>query len=265
VEELVKLLSGRSLARRRRIRGLNADRADSIVGGGLAVQSLMEAIGAPDLVVSGQGLREGLVYASLGDRLASPRDIRAESVSALASRFSRWDRARAGLRRDIALRLFDAVLPDAGAKLRDRLDHAATLLDVGRSIDYYERYAHAADIVLTSDLAGFSHRKLAMLAAILRKGGDEGFDIRAYRPLVTSADRVAVAGAAAVLELADEIEHRSAGAAVPDLRCRVGRREIQLEAPIVDPYRRSVLSARARRAFGARLVFESPGGDGEPG
>jgi exopolyphosphatase/guanosine-5'-triphosphate,3'-diphosphate pyrophosphatase len=259
VEELVRLLAGRSLARRRRIRGLNADRADSIVGGALAVQCLMEAVGAPDLVVSGQGLREGLVHSSLGGQLAPPRDVRAESVAALASRFARWDRTRAELRRGIAFQLYDAILPDAGAKLRDRLDHAATLLDVGRSIDYYERYAHAADIVLTSDLAGFSHRKLALLAAILRKGGDEGFDIRAYRPLVTSADRTAVAGAAAVLELADEIEHRSAGGAVPGLRCELRRREIRIDAPIVDPYRRSVLAARARRAFGAPLVFLPPG------
>jgi exopolyphosphatase/guanosine-5'-triphosphate,3'-diphosphate pyrophosphatase len=260
VDDLVRLLASRPLARRRRIRGLNADRADSVVGGAIAVQCLMEALGAPDVVVSGQGLREGVVHAALGEGLPPPDEVREESVTALAARFARWDANRAELRRKIAQHLVDTIEPDAGQKLRDRLDHAATLLDVGRSIDYYERYAHAADIVLTSDLAGFSHRKLALLAAVLRKAGDEGFDIRAYRPLVTSADRVPVARAAAILELADEIEHRTSHGTVPAVRCEVRRRaEVLLTAPIFDPYRQSVLAGRMRRAFGKRLVIQAMG------
>jgi exopolyphosphatase / guanosine-5'-triphosphate,3'-diphosphate pyrophosphatase len=258
VDDLVHLLASRSLSRRRRVRGLNADRADSIVGGGLAVQCLMEALGAPELVVSGQGLREGLVHALQGIRLPSPREVREESVAALASRFARWDPDRARLRRAIALRLFDTIEPDAGQKIRDRLDHAAALLDVGRSIDYYERYAHAADIVLTSDLGGFSHRKLALLAAVLRKAGDEGFDIRAYRPLVASADRVPVARAATLLELADEIEHRTVRGPELGVRCELRGAELRVAAPIIDPYRQSVLAERVRRAFGKRLVFDAP-------
>jgi exopolyphosphatase/guanosine-5'-triphosphate,3'-diphosphate pyrophosphatase len=265
LDDLVPLLASRALARRRRVRGLNADRADSIVGGGLAVQCLMETLGATELVVSGQGLREGLVYALQGIQLPPAREVREESVAALASRFARWDADRARLRRAIALRLFDTIERDAGQKARDRLDHAAALLDVGRSIDYYERSAHAADIVLTSDLAGFSHRKLALLAAILRKAGDEGFDIRAYRPLVSSADRVPVARAATILELADEIEHRTAPGPDLDVRCEVRGAEVRLTAPIIDPYRQSVLAERVRRAFGKRLVFEPQAAQGGAG
>lgn len=258
VEDLARVAAGRKLAARRRIRGLNADRADSIVGGALAVRTLMEAAEARDLIVSGQGLREGLVYATLGRELPPFEDVRRASMVALASRFGTWDAARAERRRVAAAALLDALGPEGlgGSAFRDALEDAAVALDVGRSIDYYQRFTHAADIVLTSDLEGYSHRGLALVAAVLGKAGDEAFDVRTYRPLVGSADRVPIARAAAILELADEIERRSPPGTSPP-RCEVRRREVRLRAPIFDLYRRSVLGARVRRAFGKRLVIDS--------
>ena len=41
---------------------------------------------------------------------------------------------------------------------REMLGHAATLLDVGRAIDYYDRFEHAAMIVTAADLGGVHAR-----------------------------------------------------------------------------------------------------------
>ena len=87
------------------------------------------------------------------------------------------------------------------------LEHAATLLDVGRAIDYYDRFEHAAMIVMAADLAGFSHADLGALTAILRQADDDT-RLGPYGRLVEEDDRTAVLRAATALTLADELNRR---------------------------------------------------------
>ena len=49
------------MKRRDEVAGLSGERGDSIVGGGLAIEVLASEVGAPEVLVSGQGVREGLV------------------------------------------------------------------------------------------------------------------------------------------------------------------------------------------------------------
>ncbi len=256
VKDIAAMLGSRTSARRRLIAGLNADRADSIVGGALATLGTMESVGADDLIVSGQGLREGVFYDVLGTSLPPAEQVRQASVAALASRFASWDEGRARRRKAIALALLDALEPEAGRGSKERLEQAATLLDIGRSIDFYRRHAHAADIVTESDLAGFSHRKLALLAAIIREAGEDASVIRSYRPLLGPEDRPGVSRASAILALADEIEHRMPPRAHLPVRCVVKKRQVRLTAPLYDPYRQGILGKQFRRAFGRSLVIE---------
>jgi exopolyphosphatase/guanosine-5'-triphosphate,3'-diphosphate pyrophosphatase len=256
LQDLSQSLVSRSAARRKAIPGLNADRADSIVGGVLGVEAAMDVLGAGAMTVSNQGLREGLVYDAGGSTLPSPEDVRRMSIAALAHRFTSWDGGRADQRARIALRLMGTLDPEAGPKAGERLSQAASLLDIGRSIDYYRRYEHTADILTESDLAGFSHRKLALLAAVIRQAGDEKMSVRAYRPLLGPEDRRPVARQATLLAIADEIEQRIApGKALP-VACEERKRQAIVHAPLFDGYRQGLLAARFRRAFGKRLVFE---------
>ncbi len=256
VSEIAARVASRTSPRRRLIRGLNADRADSIVGGALATLVTMEALQADDLIVSGQGLREGVVYDLLGMPLPPAEHVRRVSIGALAARFASWDAGRAKRRTGIALSLLEALDPQAGPRVKERLEQAATILEIGRSIDYYSRHAHAADILTESDLAGFSHRKLALLAAVVREAGEDGSVIRSYRPLLGPADRQAVSRESAILAIADEIEHRKAPRARLSLRCVVKKRAVHLRAPLFDPYRQEILGRQFRRAFGKRLIIE---------
>jgi exopolyphosphatase/guanosine-5'-triphosphate,3'-diphosphate pyrophosphatase len=256
VQDLAKLLVARPMARRKAISGLNADRADSIVGGVLGAETAMGVLGAGAMTVTGQGLREGLVYDAVGAASPTPERAREVSLAALVHRFRSWDTGRADRRARIAVRLMEALEPDAGPKLKERLSQAATILDIGRSIDYYRRYEHTADILTESDLAGFSHRKLALLAAVVRQAGDETMKVGLYRPLLGPDDRRSVARQATVLAIADEIERRVApGKALP-VHCEERKREVVLHAPLFDGYRQGLLAARFGRAFGKRLVFE---------
>src|SRR5439155_10309684 len=133
-----------------------------------------------------------------------------------ARRFTSWDPGRADRRGRIAATLERAMDPAVDPERGETLAHAATILDIGRNIDYYRRYEHTADILTESDLAGFSHRKLALLAAVVRQAGDETMKVGLYRPLLGPDDRRSVARLATVLAIADEIERRVApGKALP--------------------------------------------------
>jgi len=257
VQDLADLLASRRLSRRRSVRGLNRDRADSIVGGALAVQSLLELTDAPVVLVSGQGLREGVALDAWSLPPSPGPEAREASVLALVSRFPAWSAERASRRAQIASALLDALDPEADAAARRRVAHASMVLDIGRSVDYYRRHEHAADIVTEADLAGFSHRELALLAAVVRNAGDDGVRWQAYRPLLSSADRVPVARESMILVVADEIEHRLPPGAPPDVACQDRRKSVVLEAPIHDPWRREALAARFARAFGKKLVIQA--------
>ena len=60
VAEIAALLGSRSLPERERIPGLSDERGDSIVGGALAIETLMETLEAERVRVFGRGVREGL-------------------------------------------------------------------------------------------------------------------------------------------------------------------------------------------------------------
>jgi len=252
--EVVDRLSRRSLRRRRSVPGMNSDRADSIVGGALVVQTLMD-IAASDVIVSGQGLREGLALATVRGAGASIERTRAESIRALASRFSTWDAGRAARRSSVAMMLLDALEPDSEPAVRERLDTASTVLDIGRSVDYYRRHRHAADILIEADLMGFTHRDLALLAAVIRGAGNETTRWQSYRPLLASSDGVTLSREGLLLELADEIEQRMAPDETNSVSCEVQGKDVVLVAPVLDPWRQEYLQRRFVRAFGKRLRF----------
>jgi exopolyphosphatase/guanosine-5'-triphosphate,3'-diphosphate pyrophosphatase len=258
-QDVADLLASRRLSRRRLLSGLSRERADSIVGGSLALLALMEHLGAGELIVSSQGLREGLAFDAVGLRDTSVEEVRRASVLALASRFSTWDSKRADRRAAVAESILRSLEPEAGAKVHERLTQATNLLDIGRSVDYYRRYQHTADMITEADLDGFTHRKLALLSAVVRQAGDEGMSISRYRPLLGPDDRVQVARSATVLALADEIEHRLPPGHGGEVRCHVQGKRVVLEAPVYDPWRREALAGRFRLAFGKRLLLQSAG------
>ena len=65
LREIVARLATTRAKRRDSIPGLSAERSDSIVGGALAVEMLAEALGADGILISGQGVREGLAASQL--------------------------------------------------------------------------------------------------------------------------------------------------------------------------------------------------------
>ncbi len=245
------------LKKRGRTPGLNQDRRDSVVGGGLVIEVLIDVLGAGEALVSGQGVREGLAMSLATDTLGEPEEVRRDS---LAARFAGWSEERARRREAAATTLHETLERWPSPELAEGLRLAAWILDIGRTIDFFERHEHVADLVLETDLGGFTHRQVALLSALLRSAGDEDVKPRSYAPLLGREDRAGLERAAVVLAVADEITERCPPGSSTAATCRLRAGEAVVTVPALGSWGVRRLPGRFERAFGRRLRVVAGGG-----
>jgi exopolyphosphatase/guanosine-5'-triphosphate,3'-diphosphate pyrophosphatase len=252
IDGVASLLSSTPAASRWTIQGLNADRSDSIVGGGLVVQAVMDRLLAPELTVAGYGLREGVALNCVTDEAASIEQVQSVAVSALDARFTAYDHSRAEQRTLLTRRLMAKLRPDISAEALLAASAAAQLLDIGASIDYYRRHEHSARIVCDANLDGYSHRTLALIAASIYAVGEREAYVKPYAPLLSLADQPLVEQIAAGVALSDAlVRYGSVDPETISLERTNGH--VDLAAPVVDDWPLETPTLRAERAFGRTI------------
>jgi exopolyphosphatase/guanosine-5'-triphosphate,3'-diphosphate pyrophosphatase len=256
LHEVVQRVTATPLRKRDAIPGLSDERGDSIAGGALGIETLLEAVEADAVLVSGQGVREGIAYSLLAATVPQAADVRTESVAALTARFTAWDAATADRRAGVASGLAGCLLPRA-PELAEALRHAACIVDIGRSVDFFNRHEHAADIVLATELDGFAHREIALVSAILRAAREDDAQLQRVNPVLKSDDRAGVAQAGVLLALADDIEERCPRGAAIELACEERKGEVVLSVPALSAWRPRAMGERFHRVFGRALVVRA--------
>ncbi|PYQ99129.1 MAG: hypothetical protein DMF97_11535 [Acidobacteria bacterium] len=256
--DVVDRLASTREKRRDEIPGLSAERADSIVGGAVAIQTLAEFVGARQILVSGQGVREGIALGLLKMAIGSPQTVKEASLSSLVSRFDGWRPEAASRRREVAAALQRALQPRAPEIVGLAVDHAARVLDIGRSFDVVNRHEHVANILLTTELNGFPHDELALASAVVRRAGDRHAEVLSLAPVRDASDRGLLDRAAVVLALADEIETRCPPGRRIAVTCEIGR-HVTLSVPLLPSWLAKDLDQRFAGAFGRSLIVTHEG------
>jgi exopolyphosphatase/guanosine-5'-triphosphate,3'-diphosphate pyrophosphatase len=252
VDEASAMLAREFAGDRARVPGLNGDRSDSIVGGALVIQAVMDRLLASELTVAGYGLREGIALRSVSDAAAMVHEVQRASIAAVGARFMSWDHRRAECRAALVARLLTAVAPRLSAEAGLAAASAARVLDIGASIDYYRRHAHAARIVSDANLDGYSHRTLALIASAILAVGEREASVKAWAPLLGAVDQPVVEQIAAAVGLADAlVRYGSADLDATSFERSDGH--VALVAPVVDAWPLEAPTQRAERAFGLRL------------
>lgn len=265
VEESIRQLSDLPLVERRKLAGLNSDRADIILPGAMVIQSIMTRLKAQRLTISVNGLREGLFFEHFWDHLSYPvvADVRGFSVLNMA-RVYRYQKGHAFHVRFLAGRLFNQLTPlhDYGLRERELLDAAALLHDLGSVIAYEDHHKHSQMLITNSGLPGFTPRETAIIALLTRFHRKGKPTIKGYELILAEDDQRLVAQLAAVLRLAEYLE-RGRNANVDDVIVAWGDESLRLTL-IADDYpavelweaERHALSLM-EEAFGRQVVFES--------
>jgi exopolyphosphatase/guanosine-5'-triphosphate,3'-diphosphate pyrophosphatase len=208
-----KLLVGTDLRERKGLPGMQG-RADTIVAGVVVLDTVLQALGGPDLVLCEWALREGLLldyihgHPLLVSRAESCPDVRRRSVAALIERAD----AHAGHARQVAalaLALFDGTRRrhGLGPPQRELLEHAALLHDVGHQVSYPRHHRHSYYLIRNGDLRGFTPLELEIVASVARYHRRARPRKRhpAFRALPRKARRT-VKVLAACLRLADALD-----------------------------------------------------------
>jgi exopolyphosphatase / guanosine-5'-triphosphate,3'-diphosphate pyrophosphatase len=251
--DVVEKLASTREKRRDEIPGLSAERADSIVGGAVAIQALAEFVRAKHILVSGHGVREGVALGMLKMAVGTPESVKEASLASLVSRFDGWRPEAAARRRDVARVLMRALLPKADESIGAAVDRGARVLDIGRTFDVVNRHEHTADILLTTDLNGFSHDELALVSAVVRRAGDRHAEVPVLASVSDALESGLLDRAAIVLALADEIEARCKHGKRIEVRCAVSR-AVTLSVPLLPSWLAKDLDKRFVRVFGRPLI-----------
>ena len=206
------------------ISGLSADRADSIVGGAVAIQTLMELVRAREVLVSSQGGREGIALRLLKMAVAATKDVKEASLGSLVSRFDGWHPEAAARRRAVA-----AALLRASNRERIRRSPKRSTTAHGCSTS---GAASISSIVMSTwrtscwqpSSTGSRTKSSRSRRCGARRAGDRHADPevtwQAHHPAGPGTlDRGAV-----ILALADEIEARCPHGQAIAVKCTVGRR-----------------------------------------
>ena len=172
---LSPLLCGLPLRERRRIPGINPERADIIIPGAAIIQTIMEEMKIPSLEISPRGLQDGLLVDYMthleGFPLIGSLSAREKSVLLTGREFG-INEFHARTVAKIALDLFDSgareSLHTLGVEEREILEYAAFLHDTGSVISFRNHHLHSCYIIRNSDLLGFTPEEIRMMAYIAR-------------------------------------------------------------------------------------------------
>ena len=246
--ELEQKLAALTVAERAKLPGLDVRRADTILAGAVVLRTALELADADEAIVCEAALREGII----ADYIATHRpgmllteefpDLRRRSVMELARR-CRFDEPHAQHVARLALSLFHQTrelhkLDDSDGEL---LEYAALLHDVGFHISPSGHHKHAAYLIGTHDMVGFSREEVSIIAATARyhrkaepppNGASKVVKSRheAFFALPPGARR-RVRHLAALLRLADALD-RTHARLVRAVRCQVHRKTIELRIEV---------------------------------
>jgi exopolyphosphatase/guanosine-5'-triphosphate,3'-diphosphate pyrophosphatase len=216
IEHRLDSLLASSRQERAAIPGLNPNRADIILAGLAVAAEVMARIEAREVVVSGYGIREGLLLESarVPPAPADPGEARERSVRSFAER-CHYEQPHAEHVQKLALQLFDALGRRIGCEPSDRaiLADAALLHDVGYHIGHARHHKHSFHLITHAELLGVSPEEQILIAHVARyhRGAEPKRRHREYAQLDVNARRK-IRRLAAILRLADGLDRGHARA-----------------------------------------------------
>lgn len=177
----VEMLAKLNLEDRRKVPGLDPDRADIILGGAVTLMTVLENLKAERLVISDRGLRDGIIVDRLMQEaptsaLFDNTSLRKRSILQFA-RSCNYDAEHANQVAKITCQLFDEMkrlgFHPYGPKERELLEFSAYLHDIGCFLSHTNHQKHTYYLIRNSDILGFNDTEIAIIANIAlyhRKG-----------------------------------------------------------------------------------------------
>lgn len=168
------LIDTPDVADRAKLAGVDAKRADIILGGAIILEQFVDCFGVDEMVFSDYALREGVLLDQArrrsGATLHHLQDLRRRSVVHLMELTDEHPEHSREIARH-ALSLFDGLQPllELDDSARELLEAAALLCNVGVFISHSGHHKHSYYVIRNAEhLAGFTDREIELIALTAR-------------------------------------------------------------------------------------------------
>lgn len=241
VSYIYEKVSSVNLKQRKRIPGMNKDRADIITGGLTPLISLMKFLGTKRIIISGKGLREGVFFKRYLETVRSINTIDSDrtiidnvlihSIDNILRRYEANIRHSYHVQQ-LALSLFDQTkeLHGLGEEERKLLKVGALLHDIGMYVDYYNHHKHGFYLMINSRLYGLNNRELVICAFIVAMHREDKFDQswQKYKMLINKRDYQIIQFLSLFTRLAEKLD-RSEYSKIKDIYCDIQENTIDVK------------------------------------
>jgi exopolyphosphatase/guanosine-5'-triphosphate,3'-diphosphate pyrophosphatase len=224
-----ELAAAATTAERRRLPGLDAARADIVLGGAIVLEQVAASLGITELQISEYALREGVLldglHRSRGGTLHHLSDLRRDSVLHLVE-LCDDDPDHAVQVARLALRLHDELADRLGVgdAERELLEAAALLANVGLFVSHSRHHKHSYYVIRNSEhLMGFTDREIEVIAQVARfhRRSAPSVDKHPEFAALSPADQQVVRALSALLRVAIGLDRNHDGA-VADVQVDIG-------------------------------------------
>ena len=212
--------------KKKRIKGVPSSRADILPSAMAATKALFEKIGCCDMLISANGLREGLMFNyAIPSTIEKPiSDVLGYSLKTIVKHYN-CNEKHAEHVVNLSVQLFKQlrVLHKFPRQYLKVLRVAAYLVDTGSRIKYYDYEKHTGYIIQHSSLYGISHRDviLASLVEMVYKNDEINMnDIIRHKDLIVEEDLDVIRKLGIMLRIANSLD-RSMSAVVTEINCDV--------------------------------------------
>jgi exopolyphosphatase/guanosine-5'-triphosphate,3'-diphosphate pyrophosphatase len=175
LQKVIEMLCALPLDQRKKVPGMNPERADIIIAGAAILETMLKEIGLDSIAISGRSLQDGLLvdYLSRMDDFPLLGELSPRERSVLQlGRSCGINEAHARTVTSLVLELFDSAgeegLHNLGDNERELLEYATFLHDIGSFISYTNHHAHSYYIIKNSELLGFDEKEITFMANIAR-------------------------------------------------------------------------------------------------
>ena len=252
---------------RAKAKGISDARAEVIVGGIIPIERAIKRLMPQEVVISGNGVREGLFYEAYFTMMEKPiivENVLSHSLSNIVKRYDENDHHLEQLDR-LTRVIFDALESVYHFSERDSqlLTAAIRLHDIGMRIDYFNHQDHSFYLALNTNVYGLSHRELVQVAWI---AGSHRVDrklhqsARHYSGYMNGDEKQRVEQLSTILMIAEQLDRAEDGR-VTSFGARVTDRSLILSVGSQEAVDLEIVSARRaslafRKAYRRTLLIK---------
>lgn len=226
VKEVFELVSNKDYKERRKISGLSKKRADIFVGANSFVYELMNYLDINDLLISGKGIREGILYNEKILNGHIVKDVLDYSISEQMEKISTFKSHMENvyeLLNTLVFKLEDLYsfkFSEFNGSVFKIVKTAGLLHDLGSIIDYYNHHEHTFYMILNSNINGINHREQLIAAFIAASHRHKRYKLHKYnlnRKTFTSIidrkgkDKEMIRKTGILLEIAESLDRNMSG------------------------------------------------------